>query len=101
MQITINLDGDAFYDDVTAELSQVFSRLTARMQMEDMSRPPARMTFPLRDSNGNTCGQVEIESDQPTTASRPTLRSLQDSLRAGVQVPADLSVSQRIARTVR
>lgn len=56
--ITINTDNDAFVDDYHAELSWILKELG-----DTIRRHGHFNGIPLKDSNGNTVGKVEVKRD--------------------------------------
>ena len=57
--ITIKTDNAAFEDDESAEIERILQRLAARLRNE--VTPPSYVS--LRDSNGNTVGQLQITQE--------------------------------------
>lgn len=68
--ITINTDNAAFSgEDGPGEVARILDRIKGLIQVRDYLEPD---TLTLRDINGNTCGEVRIEEDEPPALVRQT-----------------------------
>jgi len=59
VNIEINTDNDAFYDDENAELSRILRDLADTIEGFPVSRIDDHI---IRDFNGNTCGHVIVDN---------------------------------------
>jgi hypothetical protein len=59
LTIKINLNNDAFIDDMISEIENVIKRIDFNRAI---SRPNEELS--LRDNNGNTCGTIEFNDHE-------------------------------------
>ena len=59
LTITINAENDAFVDNPEYEIASILRGLTNDIEENGLRE----RTYPLWDSNGNRCGNIEITLD--------------------------------------
>jgi hypothetical protein len=64
IQITITTDNAAFADDWMSEVERILAQFRLRAQYLEKDYLTPKSTTPIRDINGNRCGEIAISEDR-------------------------------------